>query len=93
MDLAWYLRMYRRGPCYRCLYPTEGSSTALSCSQSGVLAPLVGVIGSLQAMEAIKVLAGYGRSLQGRVLMLDLGSMEVRPLALARRADCPDCSA
>ena len=81
------------GPCYRCLYPTEGSSTALSCSQSGVLAPLVGVIGSLQAMEAIKVLAGYGRSLQGRVLMLDLGSMEVRPLALARRADCPDCSA
>ena len=81
------------GPCYRCLYPEEGVSTALSCSESGVLAPLVGVVGSLQAMEALKVLAAYGESLQGRILMIDLATMEMRRLKLARRDDCPDCEA
>ncbi len=81
------------GPCYRCLYPEEGASTALSCSESGVLAPLVGVVGSLQAMEALKVLAGYGESLQGRILMIDLATVEMRRLKLARRDNCPDCGA
>ncbi len=81
------------GPCYRCLYPQEGESTALSCSESGVLAPLVGVVGSLQAMEAIKVLAEYGEALLGRLLVLDLLGMELRTLRLSRRPDCPDCAA
>jgi adenylyltransferase/sulfurtransferase len=81
----------RGGPCYRCLYRDEGDDTALSCSDSGVLAPLVGVVGSLQAMEALKVLTGYGEPLRGRLLMLDLRSMDIRPLTLKARADCPDC--
>ena len=80
------------GPCYRCLYPEDGSVTALSCSQSGVLAPLVGVIGSLQAMESVKVLSGYGESLRGQLLMLDLRSMDIRKLVLPVWPECPDCS-
>jgi len=81
----------RGGPCYRCLYEEGADNTALSCSESGVLAPLVGVIGSLQAMEVLKLLAGYGEPLRGRLLVLDLRSMDVRVLALAPRPDCPDC--
>jgi molybdopterin/thiamine biosynthesis adenylyltransferase len=81
----------RGGPCYRCLYPFEGTTTALSCSESGVLAPLVGVLGSLQAMEVIKLISGYGDPLRGRLLMLDLHAMDIRTLALPPRTDCPDC--
>ena len=82
----------RGGPCYRCLYPDTADVTALSCSESGVLAPLVGVLGSLQAMEALKILAGYGKPLRGELLLLDLRSVDIRRLALSPRADCPDCS-
>ena len=82
----------RGGPCYSCLYREGEDATALSCSESGVLAPLVGVIGSLQALEAIKVLAGYGEPLRGRLLVMDLQRMETRTLSLSRRADCPDCA-
>lgn len=81
----------RGGPCYRCLYPRAGATTALSCSESGVLAPVVGVIGSLQAMEAIKLLAGYGEPLRGSLLLLDLATMEIRRLQLPPAPDCPDC--
>ena len=82
----------RGGPCYRCLYEEGGQATALSCSDSGVLAPLVGVIGSLQAMEALKILSGFGEPLRGKLLLLDLRSMDIRQLALSPRADCPACS-
>ena len=81
----------RGGPCYRCLYPDDSSNTALSCSQSGVLAPVVGVFGSLLAMEAIKVLSDYGECLRGSLLLLDLKTMDCRKLQLPRRNDCPDC--
>lgn len=81
----------RGGPCYSCLYREGEAQTALSCSESGVLAPVVGVIGSLQAMEALKVLAGFGEPLRGALLVLDLRRMAIHRLALSRRADCPDC--
>lgn len=81
----------RGGPCYRCLYNESGEQTALGCSDSGVLAPVVGVIGSLQAMEALKLLSGYGEPLRGKLLVLDLSAMEIQRLALAPRRDCPDC--
>ena len=80
------------GPCYRCLYTEGDTDTALSCSESGVLAPLVGAIGSLQAMEALKVLTGFGEPLRGKLLVLDLRTMDFRQLALHVRADCPACS-
>jgi adenylyltransferase/sulfurtransferase len=82
----------RGGPCYRCLYVEGDTATALSCSESGVLAPLVGVIGSLQAMEALKVLTGFGEPLRGKLLLVDLRTMEFRRLVLAPRADCPACA-
>ncbi|MEP1593865.1 MAG: HesA/MoeB/ThiF family protein, partial [Halieaceae bacterium] len=79
------------GPCYRCLYTEEGDDTALSCSASGVLAPVVGVLGSLQALEAIKWLADFGEASTGKLLVLDLLTLEIRRLSLTPRDDCPDC--
>jgi len=81
----------RGGPCYRCLYEEGADRSALSCSESGVLAPLVGVVGALQAMEAMKVLAGFGEPLRGRVMLLDLASAVFDSLSLAPREDCPEC--
>jgi len=79
-------------PCYHCLYSVE-SDENLSCSENGVLAPLVGVIGSVQALEALKVLADFGRPLRGRLLMLDAYSMDWRSLRLARDPECCVCGA
>lgn len=78
-------------PCYRCLY-SGGSDTAETCAQTGVLGPIVGMIGTVQACEAIKVLAGFGRTLEGRLLLLDGLSMEWREIAIPKNADCPVCS-
>jgi len=80
------------GPCYRCLYPRQGAAGALNCSESGVLAPVVGALGSLQALEVIKLIAGIGQPLKGRLLMLDLATHEIRYLTLHPREDCPDCA-
>ncbi|MFT4768221.1 MAG: molybdopterin/thiamine biosynthesis adenylyltransferase [Glaciecola sp.] len=79
------------GACYRCLYPQEGADTALSCRDNGVLGPVVGVLGTLQALEVIKILTGWGDSLRSRILMIDLRSYEQNIVDIARRADCPDC--
>ena len=78
------------GPCYRCLYREEGENED-TCSTTGVLAPVVGVIGSLQAVEALKVLLGIG-SLDGNLLIADLRSMDWRKLKLPRDPDCAHCS-
>ncbi len=80
------------GPCYRCMYPQDAGELDQACSESGVLAPLVGVIGSLQALEAIKLLAGFGEPLLGSLLVIDAWSMQVRRLKLRQRDDCPVCS-
>lgn len=78
-------------PCYQCLYP-DLSDEALSCSEAGVLSPLVGVIGSMQALEAIKMLAGIGEPLVGRLLVFDAMYAEWRSLKLKRDPDCPACA-
>lgn len=77
-------------PCYRCLYD-EGDEEALTCSESGVFPPLVGVIGSMQAMEALKLLAGVGETLVGRLLLLDGKRMQWRSLRLRPDPECPVC--
>ena len=77
-------------PCYQCLYQ-EGDDTNLNCAENGVIAPLVGIIGTTQAMEAVKVLTGVGESLIGRVLYLDAKYMEWRSLKLKPNAACPCC--
>ena len=80
------------GPCYRCLYTPGSDDTALSCAESGVLAPLVGVVGAMQAMEALKLLSGFGETLVGKLMILDLRTMDIRRLDLQPRVDCPVCS-
>lgn len=77
-------------PCYRCLY--EESADDLSCAANGVLAPLVGVIGSLQAQEALKLLAGFGETLTGRVLLWDARYSQARELRLPKDPACPVCA-
>lgn len=77
-------------PCYRCLYKDEGELDA-SCSNNGVLSPVVGIIGSIQATEAIKVLLDMGGSLDGKLLMLDAFQMEWRTLKLKKDPECPVC--
>ncbi|MEM7098469.1 MAG: molybdopterin-synthase adenylyltransferase MoeB [Pseudomonadota bacterium] len=78
-------------PCYRCLYPNAGAEN-LNCSENGVIAPLVGMIGTTQAMEAIKLATGTGENLVGRLLHLDAKYLEFRELKLKRREDCPTCA-
>ncbi len=78
-------------PCYRCLYG-GGAELDETCSANGVLAPLVGIIGSMQALEAIKVLTGAGESLVGRLLLLDALQMEWRSLRLKPDPACPVCA-
>jgi len=80
------------GPCYRCLHPEPPPPGLIpSCAESGVLGVLPGVIGSIQALEALKLLAGIGRPLIGRFLLYDARRMRVREIALARDPDCPVC--
>ncbi|OEY66853.1 HesA/MoeB/ThiF family protein [Marinobacter sp. X15-166B] len=78
-------------PCYHCLYSEQGNES-LSCSEAGVIGPLVGMIGASQAMEAIKMITGIGRTLVGRLLLLDVWQMEWRELKLARDPGCPVCA-
>lgn len=78
--------------CYQCLYPPDGA-TDDTCTANGILAPVVGIIGSLQATEAIKILSGVGTPLYGRLLLLDAQTMEWRSLRLRPDPACPVCSA
>ncbi len=78
-------------PCYRCLYKDEGELDA-SCSNNGVLSPVVGIIGSVQATEAIKILLDIGETLDGKLLVLDALYMEWRTLKLKKDPECPACS-
>ena len=79
-------------PCYACLFPPDEAPEEVRCATLGVLAPLVGVIGTLQAAEAVKLLAGVGRSLAGRLQLLDGRSLEWTEMRLRRQAHCPVCS-
>lgn len=78
-------------PCYRCLYKDEGELDT-SCSTNGVLSPVVGIIGSVQATEAIKVLLDIGETLDGKLLVLDALHMEWRTLKLKKDPNCPVCN-
>ena len=87
--LVW--RPGGEGACYRCLY-RDTAMNPETCAQTGVLAPVVGIIGSVQAMEAIKVLTHLGEPLDGRLLLLDAARMEWRMMRVGRWPGCPACS-
>lgn len=78
-------------PCYHCLFPDNGEDSDLRCATNGVFAPLVGMIGTCQAAEALKILMGIGDSLQGRLLLLDALSMEWRTIKLSKDPACTVC--
>ena len=82
---------HETSPCYHCLFPDTGEDTDLRCATNGVFAPLVGMIGTTQAAEALKLLMAIGESLQGRLLLLDALSMEWRTIKLARDPKCVEC--
>lgn len=82
---------YQQGePCYRCLSRLFGEN-ALTCVEAGVMAPLIGVIGSLQAMEAIKLLANYGKPASGKIVMYDAMTCQFREMKLMRNPTCEVC--
>ncbi len=78
-------------PCYQCLSALFGNG-ALSCVEAGVMAPVVGIVGAVQAMEAIKVIANYGQPKKGKILILDALSMSWREMNLMKMPSCPVCS-
>jgi molybdopterin/thiamine biosynthesis adenylyltransferase len=79
-------------PCYACLFPPDAAVEEAACATMGVFAPLVGIVGSMQAAEALKVLVGCGESLAGRLLMLDGRRMAWDQVAIARQPGCPVCN-
>ncbi|RFO98060.1 molybdopterin biosynthesis protein MoeB [Rhodoferax lacus] len=81
-----------QAPCYACTFPPDVTFEEARCSTMGVFAPLVGIIGSMQAAEALKLVVGTGRSLNGRLLMLDGRAMEWNEIRLPRNPSCPVCS-
>ena len=79
-------------PCYHCLFPDNGEETEMRCADNGVFAPLVGMIGTTQAAEAMKLLMGIGESLQGRLLLLDVLTMQWREIKLSKDLECKVCN-
>jgi molybdopterin/thiamine biosynthesis adenylyltransferase len=79
-------------PCYHCLFPDMGGEEGMRCAENGVFAPLVGIIGTTQAAEAMKLMLGLGESLQGRLLLLDVQAMEWRSIKLSRDPACKVCA-
>lgn len=79
-------------PCYHCLYPEQAAGEEMRCAIMGVFAPLVGVIGNLQAAEALKLLMGTGTSLCGRLLVMDGLHMELRTVKLRKDQACSVCA-
>jgi adenylyltransferase/sulfurtransferase len=82
------------GPCYRCLYPEPPAPGEVpSCAEAGVLGVLPGIVGSIQAIEAIKLILGIGEPLVGRLLLIDTLDMSFRTLKVQKDPACPLCGA
>ena len=80
------------GPCYRCLYPEPpADGTVPNCAEGGVLGVVPGILGTAQAAEAIKLIAGIGTALVGKLVLFDVGSMQSRTMTVARNPECPSC--
>lgn len=89
-QISVFMYQHPDEPCYQCLSALFGSNV-LTCVEAGVMAPVVGIIGAVQAMEAIKVIAQYGQVKQGKILMLDALSMTWREMNLIKLTHCQTC--
>jgi molybdopterin-synthase adenylyltransferase len=78
-------------PCYQCLYP-DGNDEEMLCSENGILAPVVGLMGVAQALEAVKIITGVGENLFGKLMIFDGKNMEFRTLNLSKDNQCPVCA-
>ncbi len=78
-------------PCYACVFPPDQAFEEVACSTMGVFSPTVGIIGAMQAAEALRVIGGFGETLAGRLMMLDSLRMEWNTMKIARQPDCPVC--
>ena len=92
-QIAVYDARRADSPCYACVFPETEQAPEANCATMGVFAPLVGVVGSVQAAEALKLLCGVGQPLTGRLLMLDGKFMQWNQMALSRNASCIVCGA
>jgi len=90
-QLAVYDARDDKSPCYACIFPPDQAPEEVMCSTMGVLAPLVGVIGTMQAMETVKLVTGIGSRLVGKLQMLDGRDMEWNEMRLQRNPSCPVC--
>ncbi|TAM50947.1 MAG: molybdopterin-synthase adenylyltransferase MoeB [Burkholderiaceae bacterium] len=91
-QLAVYDPRDAQSPCYACIFPPDDNFEEARCATMGVFAPLVGIIGTMQAAEALKLLSQAGQPLTGRLLMLDARSMEWSAMRVSRNAACSVCS-
>lgn len=91
-QVAVFDTRYDASPCYHCLFPEQAGEPEMRCAESGVFSPLVGLVGAMQAAEALKVLAGLGGPLTGRMLLWDGLRAEARVLKVPRDPDCPVCA-
>ena len=91
-QLSVYDTRRPESPCYACVFPPDAAFEDVACSTMGVFAPLVGIIGSMQAAEALKLLAGVGSSLAGRLQMLDARAMAWTEMRIERDPACPVCA-
>jgi molybdopterin/thiamine biosynthesis adenylyltransferase len=81
-----------KSPCYHCLFPDTGDRNETRCADNGVFSPTVGMIGTSQAAEVMKIILGIGESLEGRLLLLDVKSMQWKNIQLKKDPSCPVCS-
>ncbi|MEW5837764.1 MAG: molybdopterin-synthase adenylyltransferase MoeB [Pseudomonadota bacterium] len=92
-QLSVFDSRHAASPCYHCLYPETAETEQETCTQNGILAPVVGSLGTLQALEAIKVLLDLGETLRGRLMLFDALNFDIRFLKLKRDPHCAVCAA
>jgi molybdopterin/thiamine biosynthesis adenylyltransferase len=91
-QLAVFDPTLERSPCYHCLFPEDHAPEELRCAVMGVFAPLTGLIGTLQAAEALKIVGGFGEPAIGRMLLVDARRTGIETIAIDRDPDCPVCA-
>jgi len=91
--VAKHLRRPRRedSPCYACLFPPTDAVEEVHCATMGVFAPLTGIVGTMQAAQALKIAGGFGQPLVGKLLLIDARSLQISEMRLPRNPECPVC--